>query len=133
MDKIFIYADGGCKGNGTGHPEAYGSFAVKYKGDIKRRRECKFPEASTNNEAEYGALLAAFTYISELRDSGKPLPDIEILMDSELVVSQLTNGWKVKAANLKSLHQAARAWMDSNPTVELHHVPREQIEAVLGH
>ena|SRR2546422_7479984 len=54
----------------------------------------------TNNEMEYAALIAA---LSDPRSDGAT-----ILTDSQLLVGQLTQGWRVKAENLKPPHSEAR-------------------------
>jgi len=56
--------------------------------------ELKKCNAKTCNEAEYMAMIRAL----ELAYQGDT-----IFADSQLVVNQLTKGWKVKAKNLKKL------------------------------
>ncbi len=60
-------------------------------------------DALTNNEAEYWALIYALT---EIREQG--LSDVEIRMDSRLVVEQVRGGWKVREPRLQPLHRYAR-------------------------
>jgi ribonuclease HI len=135
MDTITIYVDGGCRGNHQlDGRQAYGSFAVFFQGEQKRHTALRFAKAETNNEAEYGALLAAIQYISDLKDRAHcELPDIQIKMDSELVITQLSGAAQVKAANLMPLHQAASAWLLSNPGVEIHQITGDEMKQVLGH
>jgi ribonuclease HI len=56
--------------------------------------------ASTNNEAEYQALIEALKSCNE--------GDI-INTDSELLVGHLNKNWKVKAENLKALQKCKSA------------------------
>jgi ribonuclease HI len=133
-DIIKIYIDEGCKRNGGTDPQAYGSLAVEYQGEIKRRMTQDFPQVKTSNQAEYGALLMAMSYVDNLKARAQNiLPPIEILTDSQLVYEQLTGQFKVKAANLKKLHAVARDWMQHDPSVTLEKVERSVFEAVLGH
>jgi ribonuclease HI len=59
---------------------------------------------ATNNEAEYGTLIAAlkdlFNRISRASESASAY-SLLIHTDSQLVVGRLTQGWKAKAANLR--------------------------------
>lgn len=93
-----------------------------------------FEKAKTNNEAEYGALLGAMQYISGLKARAvNSLPDIEIVMDSQLVLTQVAGTAKVKAAGLKPLHAAAMAWIEQNPSVEFRQISGEEMKEILGH
>jgi ribonuclease HI len=134
-DPIVIFIDGGCRGNGGSSPKAYGSMAVFHKGEQKRLERWEFNDATTNNQSEYGALLAAFEYLKCLifKMDGKPLPPVVIKTDSQLVFEQLSGNFKVKKTALKPLHEAARTWLADHPTVSLEKVGRDEIEAVLGH
>jgi len=133
-DTIKIYIDGGCKRNGGADPQAYGSLAVEYQGEIKRRLTQDFPQVRTSNQAEYGALLMAMSYVDNLKARAQSvLPPIEILTDSQLVYRQLVGNFKVKTAGLKKLHAAARDWMQHDPSVTLEKVERSVVEAILGH
>ena len=133
-DIIKIYVDGGCKRNGGTDPQSYGSLAVEYQGEIKRRMTQDFPQVRTSNQAEYGALLMAMSYVDNLKARTQNLlPPIEILTDSQLVYRQLVGNFKIKSANLKKLHAAARDWMQHDPSVTLDKVERSVVEAVLGH
>lgn len=57
-------------------------------------------DQGTNNEMEYEALIQA---LSDDRSEGAT-----VYTDSELVVGQVTQGWKVKADNLRPLIAQAR-------------------------
>ena len=137
MTDIKIYCDGGCKGNHQKEDErhAYGSFKVFYMDKEKKHVQLTFSKANGSNEAEYGALLSVFQYISELKGRAtEPLPGIEILMDSKLIVTQVTGAAKVKAANLKLLHSTAVAWLSQNPEiVTFSLIPGTEMKSILGH
>lgn len=59
--------------------------------------------SSTNNEAEYMALIEALKSCNE---------GDTINTDSELLVGHLTRKWKVKAENLKEHYNQAKALLD---------------------
>jgi len=77
-------------------------------------------DSGTNNEMEYGALLEA---LSDDRSDGAT-----IYTDSQLLVGQLTKGWKVNAENLRPLHAKARVLL-SRRRAALVWVPREENRA----
>ena len=54
-------------------------------------------------------------------------------MTSQLMVGQLTQGWKVKAANLRPLVDEATSMMQAFGRCDLVKVPRDEIVRVLGH
>lgn len=73
----------------------------------------------TNNEAEYGALLALLTMLKDRGISGT------IYGDSELVINQLNGDYAVKAGNLYGLHaQAAQLIAETGSTLAW--CPREE-------
>jgi ribonuclease HI len=57
---------------------------------------------STNNVAEYEAVLLALTLAEELGAD-----DVEIVNDSELVARQIGGEYRVKQEHLKPLHRSA--------------------------
>lgn len=59
----------------------------------------RFLGRMTNNEAEYRALLMGLTKAQTLKKGG----ELVVLMDSELVVSQLIGTYKTKAPHLRQL------------------------------
>jgi len=131
MDTITIYVDGGCHNNGSPEARSYGSIAVVFKGELKRIERWEFSKAHTNNEAEYGALLASFRYL-EAEPKRLSFP-ILIKTDSQLVYGQVVQGWKVKADNLVSLMDVAKTWLSAHENVQIQHVPRDEIVKVIGH
>jgi GxxExxY protein len=75
---------------------------------------------TTNNVAEYRALLAALEYALEHR-----YPRLKIFSDSELLVRQMQGRYKVKSADLKPLHEQARHLIDRLAAFSVEHVRRE--------
>jgi ribonuclease H / adenosylcobalamin/alpha-ribazole phosphatase len=100
---VLIEADGGSRGNPG--PAAYG--AVLFDADtgevIAERAECI--GTATNNVAEYGGLIAGL----ELFHEHTPDADLEVRMDSKLVVEQMSGRWKVKHPSMVPLAARAQA------------------------
>jgi ribonuclease HI len=119
------YADGGCLNNGTPDFYAYGSYCAE--GMKPRKISFRFDEASTNNQAEYMALVKL---LEELQTDKEMC---EIRMDSQLVVNQVNNLWKVKDRNLRLLYHRARQLINARGKVVLKWFRREVIESAVGH
>jgi ribonuclease HI len=77
--------------------------------------------AATNNVAEYRALLAGLAKALELGVCA-----IEVRMDSELVVRQMTGVYRVKNEGLKPLFAEAQALSRRFERFAIRHVPRDQ-------
>jgi ribonuclease HI len=86
------------------------------------------PKDSTNNEAEYQAVIGALKYL--LRNP--PVEFVQILSDSELVIKQINGDYKVKNSRLQKLHQEALSlieklsWLELGRNLTLKHIPREE-------
>jgi len=116
--KAILHADGGARGNPG--PAGIGVVLTDERGDVIGEIARGIGEA-TNNIAEYRALIAG---LELARDKG--VTEIEIRLDSVLVVSQLKGEWKIKSDRLRSLAVQARRLFDSFPSASISHVPREQ-------
>ncbi len=124
MQKIIIYTDGGARGN----PGPAGIGAVILDAEKKVLKEVSaYIGETTNNMAEYEALVQALEAAKEM--FGASLRDIEIdvRMDSELVVRQLTGVYKVKEPSLKDqVMKVAKIRMEDAPNMSFKHVFREE-------
>ena len=80
---------------------------------------------ATNNQAEYQALIEGLKAVAEWN------PDqLEVLLDSKLVVEQVNGRWKVKEPELKALHaQAVQLLEQFGDKVSLKHVGRGENRA----
>ena len=126
--------DGGSRGNGAAN-EGYGSYFLSTRDGRKEIMRLDLGTA-TNNEAEYQTLIAALKDLSgRIQRAGKAPSGYSLLLhtDSQLMVGQLTQGWKVKAANLRPLVDEATSMMQAFGRCDLVKVPRDEIVRVLGH
>ena len=114
--KLILYTDGAARGNPG--PAAIGIVLT----DSTGRRIEELGEAighTTNNEAEYRALLRG------LEIAGKHSDEIEIRTDSELMARQINGAYRVKATHLKPLHEQARRAMAKFKRATIWIIPRE--------
>jgi len=116
--KLIIEADGGSRGNPG--PAAYGCLVKDAQTNEVLFKEGKTLGITTNNVAEYSGLVAALAAAYEI----DPNAQIEVRMDSKLVVEQMSGNWKIKHENMKGLVEKARnAFAQSQ--VKYVWVPRE--------
>jgi ribonuclease HI len=116
--KLIIEADGGSRGNPG--PAAYGCLVKDAQTNEVLFKEGKTLGITTNNVAEYSGLVAALVAAYEI----DPNAQIEVRMDSKLVVEQMSGNWKIKHENMKGLVEKARnAFAQSQ--VKYVWVPRE--------
>ncbi len=79
--------------------------------------------ASTNNEAEYSALINALKYVGERNITD----EVEIYSDSQLVCKQIRGEYSVKKNTLIPLYLQAKKMLDSLGNVRLTWVPRSKV------
>jgi broad specificity phosphatase PhoE/ribonuclease HI len=98
---VVIEADGGSRGNPG--KAAYGAVLMDAEtGEvIAEAAECI--GVATNNVAEYRGLIAGL----ELFGEHTPDADLEVRMDSKLVVEQMSGNWKIKHPDMKPLAMQA--------------------------
>jgi probable phosphoglycerate mutase len=78
----------------------------------------------TNNVAEYRGVVRALEVAA-----GIGAREVEMLLDSKLIVEQLHGRWKVKDAKLQPLWAEARGRLAGLDRWSAQHVPREQNKA----
>ncbi|MEK7202906.1 MAG: ribonuclease HI family protein [Patescibacteria group bacterium] len=117
-DKLIIYTDGGARGNPG--PSGIGAVLTDENKKIVAEISQYIGEA-TNNQAEYQALIAAL-------DKAKKLfaKDVEVFLDSELVVKQLNRKYRVKDKYLAILFVKAYNISLSFKKIVFKHIPREK-------
>jgi ribonuclease HI len=116
--KLTIFTDGGARGN----PGPGGIGAVIYDENKKKIAEIsEFLGHSTNNQAEYKAVIAAMKKAKEL---GAEF--LEFFLDSELVVKQLKREYKVKNPDLAPLFLQIYNLEMGFKKISFCHIPRER-------
>ena len=131
---FLVVVDGGSRGNGAAN-EGYGSYVLSTRDGRKETIRLDLGMA-TNNEAEYQTLIAALKdLVGRIQRADRAPSGYSLLAhtDSQLMVGQLTQGWKVKAANLRPLVDDATGLMKAFGRCDLVKVPRTEIVRVLGH
>jgi ribonuclease HI len=115
---LTIYTDGASFGN----PGPMGIGVVIYKDDFRVEELSEYIGEGTNNMAEYTAVIKALETAHHLGDM-----DVHIKSDSELVVRQLNNEYKVKDIKLKPLKRRIDE-LCHGLKVKFEHIPREKNE-----
>jgi ribonuclease HI len=116
-DYLVAHIDGGARGNPG--PAGYGVVIEDHAGR-KLDEIAEFMGRSTNNVAEYSALLAALNYALSHRFRA-----VKILSDSELLVRQMRGEYKVRNAALLELYQKAKAMIRELDWFQVEHIARE--------
>lgn len=118
MAKLTIFSDGGARGN----PGPAGIGAVLYDEHKKVIAEIsEYLGETTNNQAEYRALLAALKKAASLKAE-----EVVCHLDSELVVKQLNREYKVKNKDLAPLFLDVYNLSLGFQKITFKHIPREQ-------
>ena len=118
MSKLIIHTDGGSRGNPG--PAGIGAVFSDERGIVKKEIS-EYIGKATNNQAEYTALVRA---LEEAQNLGAK--EVQIVMDSELIVKQLKQEYKVKNKDLAAFF--AKAWnlLNRFDKWSVKHVPREK-------
>jgi ribonuclease HI len=123
---IEVYFDGLCQPINPGGISCY-AFLVKSGGrtiysDYGIAVE-PFSQDSTNNVAEYTALVKALQWLLE-KNLGST--KVEVKSDSQLIVNQLTGDYKVKSKRIVSLYKQVLLLKRKFQDIEIKWVPREE-------
>jgi ribonuclease HI len=110
--------DGGSRGNPG--PASYGVVIRDQRGEVVARLK-KYIGRTTNNVAEYYALIAALDYAQSHN-----VRALRVASDSELLVKQMRGQYKVKSAELRPLHERATKMAQAFESFGIEHVYREQ-------
>ena len=98
--KVLVYTDGGSRGNPG--PSAYGVVLANEDGKVLKQT-ARFLGEGTNNEAEYRGLIAGLGLALEIGAD-----EVEVVMDSQLVVHHVDGSYRLKAEHLRPLLEEAR-------------------------
>jgi probable phosphoglycerate mutase len=114
---VVVEADGGSRGNPG--PAGYG--AVVRSGSTVLAERSGTLGVTTNNVAEYSGLIAGLRAAAELGAD-----EVDVRMDSKLVVEQMAGRWQIKHPGLRPLAAEAAALVQQFRAVRFTWIPREQ-------
>jgi ribonuclease H / adenosylcobalamin/alpha-ribazole phosphatase len=117
---LVVEADGGSRGNPG--PAGYGALVHDPVTGEVLAEVWDSLGTTTNNVAEYSGLVAGLRAAAELA----PGADVEVRMDSRLVVEQMSGNWQIKDANLRSLARSAQDQARQLGRVSYVWVPRDR-------
>jgi ribonuclease H / adenosylcobalamin/alpha-ribazole phosphatase len=100
--KLIVEADGGSRGNPG--IAGYGALVADAATGQVLAERAEGLGTTTNNVAEYSGLLAGLRAAAEIA----PGADVEVRMDSKLVVEQMSGRWQIKDPRLRELARGAR-------------------------
>lgn len=124
IQKLNIFTDGGARGNPG--PAAIGVFVTEDSGTEIAGFGKKIG-VSTNNVAEYKAVVEALSWIIENRERLSEDVKINFFLDSNLVCSQITGLFKIKKSHLRDLlFQVRQMESEINIPINYSYVPREK-------
>ncbi|MBI5046567.1 ribonuclease HI family protein [Candidatus Micrarchaeota archaeon] len=113
---IIAFTDGACLGN----PGPMGIGIVVYRDGMIVEELSEYIGHGTNNIAEYTAIIKALETVHSMGDI-----EVHIKSDSELIVRQLNNEYKVKDPKLAPLKEAVDK-LCNGIKVSFEHIPREK-------
>jgi broad specificity phosphatase PhoE/ribonuclease HI len=116
--RVVLEADGGSRGNPG--PAAYGAVLKDADTGAVLAEDGTTIGVASNNVAEYSGLIAGLKLARELA----PGADVEVRMDSKLVVEQMSGRWRIKHPDMVPLATEARRLAPAGTTYTW--VPRER-------
>jgi ribonuclease HI len=124
--RLIVRTDGAARGNPG--PASLGVVLIdsatpgaRHPGAPPLATISEYLGVQTNNVAEYTAVLRALA-LAEKLGAG----EVDLLLDSNLIVEQLHGRWRVKDAKLIPLHVEARTLLAGFARWSATHVPRAQ-------
>lgn len=124
MPDLVVYTDGGARGNPG--PAAIG-VVIQDRTEKVLKEIGEYLGETTNNQAEYAALVCALQELKTMFGEELKKLNVEVRMDSELVVRQMEGKYKVRDAGLKEqFAKAAQLRLEAVPNITFAHIPRER-------
>ena len=117
-NKVTIFTDGAARGNPG--PAAIGAVIKDEKGNLAASIS-RCLGATTNNQAEYRAIIAALEKALSLGARQAML-----YSDSELVVKQINGQYKIKHAALRPLYSEVVKLAGALESFKIAYIPRER-------
>ena len=119
-DKLFIFCDGGSRGN----PGPAAAAAVIKNAAGKTRVLCgKYLGIATNNQAEYASVELA---LQKVKENIEDVNEIHFYLDSKLVVNQLSGLYKTKNNRLREAVLRIRMLENGLGKIYYQHISREK-------
>jgi probable phosphoglycerate mutase len=115
---VIVEADGGSRGNPG--PAGYGALVRDAETGEVLREIAEGIGVASNNVAEYRGLIAGLGAAIELGAD-----EVDVRMDSKLVVEQMAGRWKVKHPDMQVLAKQTAALIRQLPVVRFTHIRRE--------
>ncbi|MFE2168849.1 bifunctional RNase H/acid phosphatase [Streptomyces sp. NPDC059447] len=117
--RFVVEADGGSRGNPG--PAGYGAVVLDPVTGETLAERAEFIGVATNNVAEYKGLIAGLKAAREL----SPDAQVQVRMDSKLVVEQMSGRWKIKHPDMRPLAAEAAKILPASQ-VSYEWIPRER-------
>jgi len=124
-EKIIIYTDGGARGNPG--PAGVGAVITDREGKVLKE-ESKFLGETTNNFAEYEAVIVGLQALKKLfnKEKLKEL-ELEVKLDSQLVAEQLSGRYQIKEETLfPQFIKVHNMQVKDFPKIKFIYIPREK-------
>ncbi len=119
---LIVNTAGASRGNPG--PSLY-DYIIKDEKGVILHQEGRYIGITTNNIAEYSAVINALEYIN--KNFGHRFPHkIKVVADSELIVRQLSGRYKVKNLRLLEIYRQIKLTEPKLGGVEYHHVLRHE-------
>ena len=116
-DKVKLFGDGGSRGNPG--PSASGYVVLDMEDNVLVDKGV-YLGVTTNNQAEYTALKLG---LEECQKMG--VKEVQVYMDSLLVVNQMKGIFKIKNRDLFPIHENIKELAKKFEKISYSHVPRE--------
>lgn len=122
MTTVCIFSDGGSRGN----PGIAGSGTLLYNEDRSEvlAKIAEYLGSCTNNVAEYHGLVNGLEAAASLGAT-----EVQVYMDSKLVVEQMRGKWKIKHPDMQKLAMQAQRIARGFAAVSYNWVPRNENKA----
>lgn len=117
---LIVEADGGSRGNPG--PAGYGAVVKDAETGEVLAEAAESLGTVTNNVAEYRGLIGGLRAASRI----EPTADVDVRMDSKLVVEQMRGVWKIKHPDLRPLAAEAASLVRSFGNVTFTWMPRSR-------
>ncbi len=115
--KLWLSTDGGARGNPG--PAGLGLVIKDENGNLLLEHGQYLGE-TTNNVAEYSALIEALKLAQ-----GMSATEVDISMDSELIVKQMLGEYKIKQPHLQQLASQVKVLLRGFDAYQFKHILRE--------